>query len=258
MAITVSSILTTAQDTSNSSWAITPGVACNPFDMLVVVLGCDNAGTSGAISVSSTLADSRNPDIGWTLRQQKNKSNAGSANDSGTITIWTGIVPPSGFSATDTITFSFSPNTAAKTAHVFRLQPTNETFALEYVTGGTADGFNTGYPTTAWTLAPTVSGEVTIVGMASEGTSLATTVSGSTGTGTWTTPQESRCHTSGTADAHQRLATGYFIASGSSTPTWKIGYSASADHEEAYIVIKETQLIIQYWGIDNTLRNTTV
>lgn len=115
MSLTVSALATATSNASGATLAVTVTAAIG--DMLVLAVAADNAGAAGVASLSATVTDSAGNT--WTNRGGLiNRTAASVASDGTTLGIWTCLV--SATLTAGTITASFSPNTTAKAALVWK------------------------------------------------------------------------------------------------------------------------------------------
>lgn len=181
MALTITNVGTN-NSTSSSATLTLGSVTADVGDWLVVMVGADNNGTSGAASLSTTMTDDASGGGNtYTNRGGVINQDPGSAAAGVSFSMWTAEITNA--LSGGTITANFSPNTASKAILAYRVQPG----AGESVTFSLVDTGGTGSATTHTAgTAGTDAGQTVFGGSAVETN---TTVTGDADTldGAWST-----------------------------------------------------------------------
>lgn len=227
MALTISNVATAASTTSGATLDIT-GVTASVGDWLVLAVAADNAGTSGASSLSTSITDAAGNV--WTHRATTNYTPGGAAGDGTTLGIFTAEVTHALSSAT--LTVNFSPNTTAKAAALKKVVPGAGEIVVFHSVGSGATGNGTSFA------APTVSVDAlhTIFGWtALESTSIGSNDSDTTN-GSWSSAQTAAAST-GTAATSQYLAGQHKTVTASGSQTYDTTAGNARDWAANYLIL---------------------
>lgn len=221
MSFTISQAGTANSITSDASLTIAVTAAVGTW--LIVAVAADNAGTNGASSVT-TCTDAVSNTYTEKISVLKDP---GAAAVGTTLVVWVCEVE-NALSSTN-ITIGFSPNTAAKTAIVWKLTP-DSGYSISYETAGTgATGSSTGPNITTGAI---TSGDTVFCFSAHEyGTynTVPATVTGDSDTsnGSWSSVY--RDTALGAGYAGQIIASQYKTTTGTSSQVWGITVEYSSD-----------------------------
>jgi hypothetical protein len=195
--------------TSTATLAFDCGDSFAAGDIIVVCISCDNAGGSGATSLSSVTDAGGNV---YELLQATYDPVGASAGQTVGIA-WARIT--TALITTDDVTINFSPNTTSKAAVVFKLDP-DTGITLQKVTSGFTAGSATGTPTV--TTASVAIGDVVIAALAAESNATVTQDGDSTN-GAWGT-QITATGNTGTSGTSSRVAAQHKIVTATATQTY--------------------------------------
>ena len=225
MALTLAEAGKNNSATSTATLVVTSAVSFAAGDMVVVCIASDNAGSAGAVSISS-VTDSKSHT--YTQRAVQNRD-PGAANAGATSAIYTAFVT-SAMTTSDTITVNFSPNTTYKSAVVWKASVASTEFP-KYLSNGGSTG-NTANPSLA--SSSISSGDGVIYALAVESNATLTGDS-DTSNGSWATLYTD-IGTGGTAATSMRVGSQYKVVTGTATQTWNTTITA-ADWAITYIVL---------------------
>jgi copper chaperone CopZ len=215
--LTVSSV-TTANSTSSSATLSITGVSAAVGDWLVVFVGSDNSGTSGANPIT-TIEDSAGNT--WTQRTQRNNTPGSTANDGVSSKSWT--APITSALSSGTITINFSPNVASKAALVKKIVPD----AGERVVFGSNGGAN-GVTSTPTVTSGTIANGDTVFGFVAIETGETVTADSDTTRGNWSTQQTAVAST-GTNTTSIRVASQQKTVTAEGTQTYNLTIANARD-----------------------------
>lgn len=226
----------TGTSTAVASASFAAGATFSRYDAVVVLIASNNAGANGEISVTG-VTDAK----GHTYSQNIGhlKSNAVSANDSGSFHIFMAEVGASGLASTDNITISFSPNTSRFAAIVYRVVPSSgNRIAIRWL--DSTDLFSTGPG--PFVSASVNSGECIIYGVAGERYDDPSSDFDTTN-GSWSTKWALNSN-SGTHTTSQTVSSQYKIVTGTGTQSWQQVWTADCDWEAGYVILQEYAIVI--------------
>lgn len=149
----------TGNQSSSATLVLTLGSTYNVGTLVVVMVGCDNAGAAGISSISTSMTDTKSNT--YTRQVVQNRTTGGTAGDGCTVALFDSVLTTQ-LTAVDTITANFSPNTTAK---VIQAASFSGTASAPYANNG-----NSGAGTT-WTgpvTATYASGDLLILATANE------------------------------------------------------------------------------------------
>ena len=239
MALSISSYMgyMTSQ-TSTSTLTSDTNVNAAVGDLLVVLISADNAGTSGAASISS-VSDSN----GHTYTQRaKINRDPGSANQGITLGIYTTTVTSA--MVNDTVTVSFSPNTTYKCMAVYAITPdSGYTASVKFTDTGTTGNTSP----IAYTSSSLDSGEIVLGAYAGETVNFPSgTVTGDSDTtrGSWSTRDWFSAYDGTNFQA--TLVVQHKTVTGTGTQTWNISVSTAPDYAATTIGFKQTLVAPTY------------
>ena len=122
----------TASGTTSRQWLdVFAGTGANwfPGDLVVVIVGCDNAGASGASPISG-VTDSRGH--AYTQHHNYKKSNSTTPNGAEAVGVFTAVVGPAGMASGDVVTAHFGGiNVASSTVVVWQFRSTLGAFNFD-------------------------------------------------------------------------------------------------------------------------------
>lgn len=195
-------------------------------DMLLVIVAADNNGTGGISSVSS-VTDA----VGNTYNLEAEIVNNPSGAATGcTLSFFTSVLT-SALTAQN-ITVNFSPNTALKTAQVYRIQPAAGEVPLVRAVGAGATGTST---TPSITNASVENGDTIFGGLAAE-TDDAITGDADTSNGSWSTQWDNTW--SGASDALSiSVASQYKTVTAAAAQTFNPTIAGAQDWAVNWIVV---------------------
>ena len=231
MALTVTLANTGSQNGTASTIAVTLGIAFAKDDVLVALVACDNGGTSGARSLSTTATLS-----GETVTNRRaNNHDPGIARAGTTLGIWTSVMGASK-TGTETITFD---KASADYISVILWKVSSDTVAEQGgVVYGTVGG-NAGADaaTTTVTTGTINVGDVVIGCTAYEGNTAVTSDTDSSN-GSWSA-QTTKLADSGTALTSMTCASQYKIqTTTASTQTYDTAFTSSSV-QAGYVTFSE-------------------
>jgi hypothetical protein len=212
---------------SSATLTLTPSVNFAAGDLAVLVLAADNAGTNGASSVTGVSDTSSNT---WTS-QIDATADPGAASEGATLRVWTALVGGGGLDTGDTITVSFSPNTTAKAAHLYRVQGTGTLTVA-------ATGSSTGTMPVAETTGTLAVGDAVFGVLAIENRNGTITYDSDTLNGNWSTAVDT-LGDGGTAGSSMRAVSQWKIVTGTGAQTWNVAL-ASQDRASGTVVVRAT------------------
>lgn len=170
-----------ANSTTSSATLVVGSVTAAVGDLLVLAVAADNSGTSGAISLSTSVTDAAGNT--WVNQKRQNQAPGSVANGGTTLGLWTCKVT-NALSAQN-VTINFSPNTPSKAAIIYKMVPAaGESIDLAVV-GGVGAG-NSGSATSHAAASENYHklGRVAF-GFSAVETNLAVTADSDTTDGTW-------------------------------------------------------------------------
>lgn len=240
MAITMStgmSVPAEAGGTAVASMSFQCASTFSQWDLIIVCVGGNNAGTAGAKSIVS-VTDSKGHT--YTERVVKLKSNAGATNDSGSVAIWTAECGAAGMASTDNITIGFSPNTARVLATCYKATAAAGKYYSFQITDD-FDGFSTSEG--KQTASNINNGDCVIFALAAE-TDETCSQDSDTTNGTWAGMLRG-VDDSGTATTSQSFISEYKIVTATATQTFNGGsFVANCDWECVCLSIREETAVV--------------
>jgi hypothetical protein len=239
MALSVTAGGTGASNTSSSTLAFNCGLTVAAGDLIVVVVGADNNGSSGARSISSITTAVGNV-FPWTRTATTTVENwiinalsdPGAAAAGATLTIATSIATAS-MSTTDQITVNFSPATTAKAAHAYKVSGLTSGKVWDFSFGANAasNAAATANPTQT-TAASVAVGDITFGGVGAE-SSGAVTGDSDTTNGSWSSAVTTQSGGTMLVTSQYKIQ-----ATAASTQTYNITL-ASSDHARGVLIVGE-------------------
>jgi hypothetical protein len=233
MPLTITAAGTGNSATSTATLAFDCGASFAVGDRIVVVAASDNAGTSGARSMT-TCADVKGHTY---LLLNDNLRDPGAASAGCHLRTWIATVT-SAMVTTDDITISFSPNTTSKAAAVWKV--VHDTSIGE--TGVTlvtyADG--TGASNTTFSLtASALQAGYTMIGAAAIERLGTITADTDTDRGSWSSAQ-TVVGSTGTTGTSMTVTTQFKTVTTQGDQTYSPSWTTAADYAQGYIVIAPT------------------
>ena len=223
MAITISNLTTANSTTSATTLAIT-GVTAAIGDLLIVVVAADNNGTSGALSMTSSMTDSGGANT-YTNRML-GLNDPGAAAAGASLGVWT--CPVTSALSAATITANFSPATTAKCAVVYKV-----TGALYSAIGTAVTPVNiTAHSANAVSV---TSGDC-IVGVWGTETNAAPTWDSDTTNGSWSTAYTAVAN-AGTATTSMYVGAQYKTVNATGSQTFNVTAAANSDGVINYLIL---------------------
>lgn len=235
--------LSTANSTTSSSTLTISGITASIGDWLVVAVAADNAGSSGAISLSATMTDSAGNS--YTNRGLFNRT-AGTTSDGTTLGIFT--APVTSALSSGSITVNFSPSTTSKSAIVKRLRPgSGETVGFRSIGAG-----STGSGTTTSAGAVTVNLDDTIIGFIAVEEGAAAPADTDTTSGSWTSAYAGIAST-GTNSTSQAITGQEKTVTATGSQTYNVTLANTRDYSINYIIFGSDAppgVRREYWAIN--------
>lgn len=235
MALTISQVGSNNSTASSATLAVT-SVTAAVGDWLVVMVAADNAGTSGAASLTS-VTDS----AGNSYTMTRSTYDPGAASAGATFGLFRARITAILTGGTDTITANFSPNTTAKAMVIYKVVPgANEVVAFDRVGAG-----YTG-TTKSITAAAVTRGYTIFAGMAVE-TNAAVTADTDTTSGSWSS-QYTAVGNTGVSGTSMRVCGQYktVIATGNQT----FNTATSGDGAVNWLTLYPAPAgLLGYWGM---------
>lgn len=238
MALAVTAGGTGASNTSTATLAFNCGLTVAVDDLIVVVVGADNNGTSGARSIASITTGVGNV-FPWTRTATTNSegwiinelSDPGAAAAGATLTIAT-CIAQAAMSTTDQITVNFSPNTTAKSAHCYKVtKDAAKVWDFSFGCNAASNAAATANPTQS-TAASVAVGDCTFGACGAESSAAGTGDADATN-GSWS------ALVSTASGGTMRCYSQYKIqTTAASTQTWDLTLAAS-DHARGVLVVGE-------------------
>ena len=209
MAITAAPAGTGNSTTSGATLAITTTATINEGEFIVVCVGADNSGASGASSTISVTDSAGNV---YTLRTDHLRDPG--AADAGISNRQFCAPCVRTLASGATITVNFSPNTTCKAAVVWRVIPTTG-FQIQFVTQAGTNGASAN-PTI--TTASVTAGNI-VIGATCAETSTTPTADSDTSNGNWSTAQVGLAN-SGSGVTSAIVTSQYKVVTGTATQTY--------------------------------------
>lgn len=233
MALTISQVGSIHSVTSSATLAVT-SVTAAIDDWLVVMVAADNAGTSGAASLSS-VTDS----AGNSYTMTRSNYDPGVASDGATFGLFRAKVTAT--LTNNTITANFSPNTTAKAMVIYKVAPgANEVVAFDRVGAG-----YTG-TTKSITATAVTKGYTIFAGMAVE-TNAAVTADTDTTNGSWAS-QYTAVGNTGTSTTSQRVCGQYKTVTATGDQTFNT--ATAGDGAVNWLTLYPAPAgLLGYWGM---------
>ena len=233
MALTISQVGSNNSTASSATLAVT-AVTAAVGDWLVVMVAADNAGTSGAASLTS-VTDS----AGNSYTMTRSNYDPGSASAGVTFGLFRAKVTAT--LTGGTVTANFSPNTTAKAMVIYKIVPgANEVVAFDRVGAG-----YTG-TTKSITAAAVTNGYTIFAGMAVE-TNAAVTADTDTTSGSWSA-QYTAVGNTGTSTTSMRVCGQYKTVTATGDQTFNT--STSGDGAVNWLTLYPAPAgLLGYWGM---------
>jgi hypothetical protein len=230
---TISQAGTNNSTTSGSS--LTVSVTASVGDFLVLIAASDNSQTTptaGGPSMSTTVTDA----VGntWTNRSLINRD-PGAANAGATLGIWTCSVKYA--LSAQNITLSFSPNTPAKAAIVWKLVPASGESIVIAQADATGSGVSAGVAVSRTTGASVPAGDISFGGCAIEGNIALTADTDTSGGVAWSSAYEATANT-GTDTSSMKVSSQYKIPTSSVSQIYNVSWTGNHDGAVAYLVLR--------------------
>jgi hypothetical protein len=237
VALTISNEATANSLVSGSTLTLTATAAVGT--VLVLGVAADNAGTSGAASLSSTVTDSAGNT--WINRSLITQT-AGVVSDGTTLGIWTCMVGAA--LVAGTVTISFSPNTTAKAAVLQKVTPAAGEMVLVASVGAGSHGNGTTWaaPTVSVAAGDTIFGFVAVEGIT------AGTADSDTTNGSWSAAYTSFAST-GTVGTSQSVGTQHKTVTAAGNQTFDETGGSTRDYAINHIVLSPLTATLGSAGI---------
>lgn len=232
---TITQIASQTSNTSEASWQIT-GLTASVGDWLVVAVAADNAGTNGAASLSTTLTDSASNT--YDHRELLNRD-PGAANAGVTASLWTAAITSA--LSSGSITVSFSPNTTAKAAIVYRIQPDANKQIAHVSDNNSGSGSSSTQPSVTANVNVT-SGDTLFKCVGYEtGTGNMITGDSDTTNGSWSTIYTAQV---GTGDTGMSVSGQYKTVTATGNQDHKTTTSIACDYATVYVILRESDISV--------------
>ena len=213
-----------ANQTSATTLACTSSGSLAVGDLIVVFIGCDNAGTAGVSSISAPTDSAGNT---YTQLKIQNRTAASAVSDGCTAAIYATIT---GNATVATLTANFSPATTAKCVYAIAFRGAGATIGASY---GSGVGSGTGTTYTAVTTASVTNTELCLACIANE-TATVPGADGDTTNGIWVEATVTSGGTGGDA-TKVALRAGYKIVTATATQTFNGATGVSTDWAEVIV-----------------------
>lgn len=247
MALTISNAGTNNSTTSSGTLVIS-GVTASVGDWLVVIIGADNAGGSGANSISSvTDAEGNTYTSRATLLQDP-----GAADEGATLSIFTAEITSA--LSLDDVTVNFSPNTTSKTAVVYLVEPdVGDTITFRASGAGAAGA--TGNGTAQSVITSVTNGDTIFGGVACE-TNAAITADSDTTNGSWSTAYTNTADT-GSAGTSMAVSAQWKTVSSTGNQTYNTSTGSSVDWAMSWLTLYAVEAPAEGSGIGDVVLGGT-
>lgn len=229
MALTFSN-LGTATSTSSTATLTETGVTAAVGAWLLVCVAADNAGTSGAAALSSTLTDSAGNV--YALQSLTNRT-AGAENDGTTLGIWLARVTTA--LSSGTITASFSPNATSKAMTIKQIVTAPGEWVSVLAVGAGFTGSGTAFSASA----VSVTSGYTIFGATALEQSTAATADSDTTNGSWSTAHTASAST-GTNSTSQSVSSQQKLVTATGNQTYNTSSGSTRDWAVNTLILAPT------------------
>lgn len=232
MALTATAAGSGAATGAAATLAFDCGATFAVGDTIVVVVSCDNAGTSGAASIAGVTDAVGNVYI----RRASRNNDTGNASNGNTLEVYVALCEVA-LGSTDDITVSFSPNTAGRTAVVWKLTAASGSYA-RFVEENGSVAAATANASVSPTNNPT-NGDC-IIGAHSYESNAAVTGDSDTTNGSWSSAHQTVADT-GIASGSMRCFSQAKVVNATGAQTWNVTH-ASGDRSISILTFRETTL----------------
>ncbi|MGE3875492.1 MAG: hypothetical protein AB7F74_21270 [Parvibaculaceae bacterium] len=232
MALTVTSHAGGGGTGSAASLAIN-SVTAAVGSTLVVLVGADNNGTSGASSISSVTDSAGNSYAQQAIVNQ----DPGAAAAGATLGVFTAKIATA--LSGGTVTVNFSPNTAGRSAEIIRAVP-DAGFQAQIAAVDTTG--STGSVTSHSAATVSVTSGNTIIGAAAIETNATVTGDSDTTNGNWSTVV-TRSSNSGTDATSMCVSSQFKTVSSTGNQSWACTTGSAKDSARSYIIIRQVPIL---------------